>query len=312
MTCSEPQQGTNSRDVLTEVVVHQPASSRSENSKNDQEKISLLWPVIDTLIIAVLSITILALLFKGQPYHRGFYCNDETINKPYKDSTVKNYVATLVGLLLPVASFILVETLRFSEETPKERDKHQIYYVGSVKLHPVFLRFAKIVVVFLFGAAVNTLLTDVGKYSVGRLRPHFLTVCKPDTSLFNCTTEFITSVVCTGDPAIIRQARLSFPSGHSSFAAYTMCFLVLYIQARVDIPQSYLLKPLLQLIPLILGILCGLSRISDYKHHWSDVFAGLALGTTIAYGVVWFHIKWFKDIERMTQKGCKKSVKNCV
>ena len=31
-----------------------------------------------------------------------------------------------------------------------------------------------------------------------------------------------------------------------------------------------------------LGILCSLSRVSDYKHHWSDVLAGLLLGILIA------------------------------
>ena len=65
-------------------------------------------------------------------------------------------------------------------------------------------------------------LTDVGKYTVGRLRPHFLAVCKPDFSLLNCTTglhrNFITEDVCTGGKDLIKEARLSFPSGHSSFA----------------------------------------------------------------------------------------------
>ena len=40
-----------------------------------------------------------------------------------------------------------------------------------------------------------------------------------------------------------------------------------------------LFKPLVEFVLLLLAILCGLSRISDYKHHWSDVFAGLVLGT---------------------------------
>lgn len=34
--------------------------------------------------------------------------------------------------------------------------------------------------IFAFGAACSQLTTDVMKYTVGRLRPHFLTVCNPD------------------------------------------------------------------------------------------------------------------------------------
>ena len=75
---------------------------------------------------------------------------------------------------------------------------------------------------FLVGAAATVVLTDVGKYSIGRLRPHFLAVCKPDFSKLNCTTgfqkNFITDYECTGDEDLIKEARLSFPSGHASFA----------------------------------------------------------------------------------------------
>ena len=34
--------------------------------------------------------------------------------------------------------------------------------------------------VFGFGAAVTVLTTDIAKYTVGRLRPHFMTLCVPD------------------------------------------------------------------------------------------------------------------------------------
>lgn len=40
---------------------------------------------------------------------------------------------------------------------------------------------------FFFGAAVTQLTTDIAKYSVGRLRPHFLTVCKPNATV--CATN---------------------------------------------------------------------------------------------------------------------------
>ena len=34
----------------------------------------------------------------------------------------------------------------------------------------------------IFGAATAFLFTDLSKFTIGRLRPHFLTVCKPDMS----------------------------------------------------------------------------------------------------------------------------------
>ena len=61
-----------------------------------------------------------------------------------------------------------------------------------------------------------------------------------------------------------------------------MTFTVLYMEARIHFPHSKFLKFFLQLVVAQLGILCSLSRVSDYKHHWSDVLAGLLLGIVIA------------------------------
>lgn len=65
---------------------------------------------------------------------------------------------------------------------------------------------------FVFGAALSQSLTDIAKYSVGRLRPHFLTVCKPDWSLIDCSSGYIENVTCTGDPRINSEARWPLPS----------------------------------------------------------------------------------------------------
>ena len=38
------------------------------------------------------------------PYQRGFFCDDESISHPYKDSTITTEVLTVVGLALPIIS----------------------------------------------------------------------------------------------------------------------------------------------------------------------------------------------------------------
>ena len=141
---------------------------------------------------------------------------------------------------------------------------------------------------FLVGAVVTTILTNVGKYTVGRLRPHFLAVCKPDFSKLNCTTgfqkNFITNYECTGDEHQINEARLSFPSGHSSHAGYCMTFLVLYVDLQMTYCASLkLFKIMVEFVLVLLAVLCGLSRVADYKHHLSDVFAGFVIGILVAF-----------------------------
>lgn len=46
--------------------------------------------------------------------------------------------------------------------------------------------------------------------------------------------------------------------------------------------RSHLLKHFLQVIFISAAAITGFSRISDYKHHWSDVLAGTLLGTVIS------------------------------
>lgn len=61
--------------------------------------------------------------------------------------------------------------------------------------------------VFLFGCAVSQSFTDIAKVSVGRMRPHFLDVCKPDFSTINCSLGYITNYTCTGEESDVQEAR---------------------------------------------------------------------------------------------------------
>lgn len=83
--------------------------------------------------------------------------------------------------------------------------------------------------VFGFGAACSQLTTDIAKYTIGRLRPHFFDVCKPDINCNDPNLKFtyIKTFNChQKSERLLKEMRLSFPSGHSSFSAYCMCFLI--------------------------------------------------------------------------------------
>ncbi len=79
--------------------------------------------------------------------------------------------------------------------------------------------------------------------TIGRLRPYYLTVCNPIWANLNCTKTVMTasgSVVIQQyilnhncNPSVserdLQEARLSFPSGHSSFSTYAFIFLFVNI-----------------------------------------------------------------------------------
>ncbi|XP_033055567.1 phospholipid phosphatase 2 isoform X1 [Trachypithecus francoisi] len=152
----------------------------------------------------------------------------------------------------------------------------------------------KVLGAFLFGAAVSQSLTDLAKYMIGRLRPNFLAVCDPDWSRINCSVYVQLEKVCRGNPADVTEARLSFYSGHSSFGMYCMLFLALYVQARLCGKWARLLRPTVQFFLVAFALYVGYTRVSDYKHHWSDVLVGLLQGALVAGLTVRYISDFFK------------------
>uniref|UniRef100_A0A452II99 Phospholipid phosphatase 1 n=1 Tax=Gopherus agassizii TaxID=38772 RepID=A0A452II99_9SAUR len=147
---------------------------------------------------------------------------------------------------------------------------------------------------FIFGAAASQSLTDIAKYSIGRLRPHFLAICQPDWTRVNCSLGYIENFPCQGDKVQVNEGRLSFYSGHSSFSMYCMLFLALYLQARMKGDWARLVRPTAQFGLIAASIYVGLSRVSDYKHHWSDVLTGLLQGAVVAVLIVVYVSDFFK------------------
>ncbi|GLD46010.1 phospholipid phosphatase 3-like protein, partial [Lates japonicus] len=62
-----------------------------------------------------------------------------------------------------------------------------------------------------------------------------------------------------------------------------------YLQARLTWRGARLLRPALQFFLVLLAVYTGLTRISDYRHHPSDVLTGYIQGALTAYWVA-FHI----------------------
>ncbi|XP_024143954.1 phospholipid phosphatase 3 isoform X2 [Oryzias melastigma] len=265
------------------------ASTLNNSGVGTGKKKVLVVLDIFCLLLAMLPTLVLHHTF-ARPYQRGLYCSDSSLKYPYQSSTVPTSVLLIVGLTLPVVSIMIGECFRI----------HQLHdgtksFVGN----PYVAALYKQIGVFLFGCAVSQSFTDIAKVSVGRMRPHFLDVCKPDFSTIDCSVGYITNYTCTGRDSEVQEARKSFFSGHASFSLYTMLYLAFYIQSRFTWRGARLLRPLLQFTVLMMAFYTGLSRVSDHKHHPTDVLAGFVQGALVAYCIVYYVSDLFKPREKV-------------
>ncbi|NWY05095.1 PLPP2 phosphatase, partial [Nothoprocta ornata] len=219
----------------------------------------------------------------NSPYKRGFYCSDDSIRYPYKPDTITHGLMASVTITCTVLIVSVGEAYLVYTERLYSRSEFNNYVAALYKVLGTFL----------FGAAVSQSLTDLAKYMIGRLRPNFLAVCNPDWSRVNCSGYVQLESVCRG--AGWNVTELSFYSGHSSFGMYCMVFLALYVQARLVWKGARLLRPTIQFFLIAFAIYVGYTRVSDYKHHWSDVLAGLLQGALIAVLIVRYVSDFFKQ-----------------
>ncbi|XP_026195577.1 phospholipid phosphatase 2 [Anabas testudineus] len=243
-----------------------------------RKKVLLIVADILCVFVAALPSAILTLMFS--PYQRGIYCDDKSISYPYRKDTISHGTMAAVTI---ICSIVIITT-------------GEAYLVHTKRLHSnsqfnqYLSALYKVVGTFLFGGAVSQSLTDLAKFTIGRPRPNFLSVCAP----VNCN-GYVLHINCTGHHRNVTESRLSFYSGHSSFGMYCMLFLSLYVQARMQGKWTRLVRPTIQFFLVAFALYVGYTRVSDFKHHWSDVLVGLLQGALIAVLIVRYVSDFFKQ-----------------
>ncbi|XP_028304817.1 phospholipid phosphatase 3-like [Gouania willdenowi] len=239
---------------------------------------------LDLLCLFLASIPFFACELKTiSPYRRGFMCGDPSITYPYLHvEAIPDELLIAGGIIITGLTIALGECYRVRFHSVSSKAFVRNLYVSSLY---------KELGCFLFGCCVGQSLTNMAKLSVGRLRPHFLSVCGVTYASLNCTPgAYVASVTChQRDHRLEEEARKSFFSGHASFAMYTMLYLAFYLQARLTWRGARLLRPVMQFFLVVLALYTGLTRISDYRHHPSDVVTGFIQGALTAYWVA-FHV----------------------
>jgi len=219
--------------------------------------------VFELIACAIFGVAFLV-IHNREPFQRGFYCDDETILHPYTEA--QKCPAVAAGIIWVVALVAIVAPVELFRSCQITRPP------CPLPVPWIVLDVYRVLGHFVQGGLATVLITEVAKVSIGRLRPHFLSLCKPNLDLcqlssddnddnnqsnkFVGTTKDNLEAVCTSfdlsragkfnltetsDPLSyedlqtkMNEARLSFMSGHTSTSFYAALFLILYLQARLD------------------------------------------------------------------------------
>ncbi|VDK29678.1 unnamed protein product, partial [Gongylonema pulchrum] len=210
-----------------------------------------------------------------EPYRRGFSCNDPAIRLPYKHSTVSTSLLLAVIFIGPLFAILITEFCRSSRYK-------ELYSWRGYSVNQVLVNCFKYYAYHLLAVLLTFMIVTPTKYIVGELRPNFVDVCRPVYDMLSCRNQsYIEIYRCRGrDNAAVKDARLSFFSGHSALAMATAVFFVSRVTRR---GLAIIIRPLAQMAAICLALYTGYSRIMDGKHHLHDIIVGYVVGAIIAY-----------------------------
>ena len=146
--------------------------------------------------------------------------------------------------------------------------------------------------------SLNGVITDILKIWIARPRPDFLERCgpAPGTPLH----ELVDVNVCTAPlgKALLIDGMKSTPSGHSSISFGGLFYLTLWLLGQFKLFQNrespqYVYKYFLAFSPLSLATYIALSRTQDYRHHFTDIVLGGAIGISFAW---WSYHHYFNKL----------------
>lgn len=234
-----------------------------------------MWrAAVDIAVIVIAAAVALGVWLEAEPRDRFFVAGDPTLSYPVVDESVSFALLLLLVILVSVAVLAFV-TFVFAS------------HIREIVL-PIVRR-------ALLAFVLVALLVHVTEVFVGELRPNFLAVCEPDGE-GECTNS---------DSDAVRQARMSFPSGHAALAMATAVFWSLAIRDALAADvidfggcnSDSQTRAVHWAALLFVGMasLVGMSRIIDYQHHAWDVIAGNVLGALVAFLCYPHHGKLYPD-----------------
>ncbi|CAO3636043.1 unnamed protein product [Mucor fragilis] len=218
------------------------------------------WVLVLVMIIIFFGIDLI------DPFHREFSINDTSLMHKYTvDESVPVWLLVVIAILAPVLIIAAV----------------------SLGIRRSWLDFHSGLLGLAVALSLTIMMTDVIKITVGRPRPDMLDRCQPPPGIQNPPLLLLNYTICTADQNTyeFKDGFKSFPSGHSSFSFAGLGYVAFYLAGKMHLfdEGGHTYKSFVFCIPFLGALLIAISRLHDYRHHWTDVFVGGIIGTAFAY-----------------------------
>nr|XP_026493668.1 putative phosphatidate phosphatase [Vanessa tameamea] len=222
-----------------------------------KNKLKLLWSKTNRWHQVIFIFLLLeSKLFPGGKV--GFQCNDPALSHPYTGDTVNWTWLIGITVFLPLVVMLIVEKQK--DKTDAAKQKTLIWYKE-----------------YLYGFLINLTFVQCLKFIVGSPRPHFFDTCSPKEETTCEASEYVSSYTCT-KAHWLNQSDRSFPSGHTSLAFHAGIFIIYYLYRRASNVRP---THAVQLLCAAAMVFCAVSRMTDHRHHWWDVLAGVVISIPI-------------------------------
>ncbi|KAH7728184.1 phosphatidate phosphatase-like protein [Aphelenchoides avenae] len=234
-------------------------------------------------VVCLPVLTGLKMLTDFVPYQKqGFFCDDDEIRHPNRPNTIEsNTMLVMFG----VVAAILIALTEYSLIKFLSRKGRRLHQEGR-NMHPGVVNFLYFGFTVICSNLATSIACGLGKRTISRLRPNFISVCQPDLRDL-CPPDshsYVENYTCFGTDD--EDEYFAFPSGHSAHAINFGVFLILYTHKRMKIPEAA--KSFIHFFLFLLSLFICLSRVRDYKHRLSDVCGGVLLGGIFALFFVYY------------------------
>lgn len=203
----------------------------------------------------------------SKPFVRPFRLSDPSIQYPF--ATTERVTDNQLYFLSCIIPSIVIVGWALVQYRRRKSTKFQSTQFLNTSLLGLWL-----------SVSFTGVVTDILKAWIARHRPDFLARCGP---IKGTPTDQLVGIEYCSMPLgsmYLLDGMKSTPSGHSSLAFAGLFYLNLWAYNQVR--KSHLGYQLCSGLPTLLAVYIALSRTQDYRHHFTDVILGSAIGLVVS------------------------------